>query len=107
MIQRTARRSVGKGIVLEQAFSDNPFQSPRDDAGGYIDPVQGNYSDDDDLGTGHWILAALCSGLGCGLGLLWLIQGKPKGAKLMGASLLFAIFWNVAGVVIRYLGGIL
>lgn len=92
---------------MEQAPPDNPFQSPREDAGGYLDPVQADYADDDDLGTGHWIIAALCSGIGCCLGLFWLIQGKPKGAKMMGASLLFAIFWNVAGAVLRYFGGLL
>jgi hypothetical protein len=55
-----------------------------------------SYSNDDsDLSAGEWVLAILCSGIGCIVGIVWLIQGKPKGGKMLGISLLFAFIWNV------------
>lgn len=55
----------------------------------------GTTDDDDTLGTGDWLLAILCSGIGCIIGIIWLIQGKPKAGKMIGVSLLFAFLWNV------------
>jgi hypothetical protein len=60
------------------------------------------YSDDDtDLSTGDWLLAILCSGIGCIMGIVYLIQGKPKGGKMLGVSLLFVLIWNVISFAIR------
>ena len=50
---------------------------------------------DEDMTGGEWVLAILCSGIGCILGIVWMIQGKPKGKKMFGFSLLFAIIWSV------------
>jgi hypothetical protein len=50
---------------------------------------------DADMTTGDWLLAILCSGIGCIFGIVWMIQGKPKGGKMLGVSFLFAIFWNI------------
>ncbi len=57
-------------------------------------------SDDSDLSTAEWVVAILCSGIGCICGIVWMIQGKPKGAKMLGVSILAAIFWNVLKVII-------
>jgi predicted RNA-binding Zn-ribbon protein involved in translation (DUF1610 family) len=53
---------------------------------------------DTDMTTGDWFVAILCSGIGCIAGIIWMIQGKPKGPKMFGVSLLMTIIWNV----IRY-----
>jgi LSD1 subclass zinc finger protein len=52
-------------------------------------------SADTDLGVAEWLLAILCSGIGCIFGIVWMIQGKPKGAKMLGISVLFIVIWNV------------
>lgn len=57
--------------------------------------------DDTDLSTGDWVIAVLCSGIGCIVGIVWLIQGKPKGGKMLGVSLLFAFIWNVVRFAIE------
>lgn len=51
--------------------------------------------DDDDLTTSDWLAAILCSGIGCIVGLVYLVQGKPKAGKMIGVSLLFIVLWNV------------
>src|SRR5262249_5208870 len=52
-------------------------------------------ANDEDLTTGEWVLAILCSGIGCILGIVWMIQGKPKGKKMFGISIVCAIIWNI------------
>jgi hypothetical protein len=42
---------------------------------------------DDDLTGGEWVLCFLCSGIACILGLIWMIQGKPKGKKMFFVAL--------------------
>jgi hypothetical protein len=49
--------------------------------------------DDDDLSIGEWIVAVLCSGVGCIIGIVWMIQGKRKGKIMFGVSLLCNIIW--------------
>jgi predicted RNA-binding Zn-ribbon protein involved in translation (DUF1610 family) len=55
------------------------------------------YPEDEDLTTGEWAVAILCSGIGCIMGIVWMIQGKPKGKKMFAVSILV----NIAWVVIR------
>jgi hypothetical protein len=76
--------------------TDNPFQSPSEDSGyGSAASGRGGNADDSSLGIGDWILAALCGGIACILGIVWMVQGKPKGVKMIGISLMFALFWNI------------
>ena len=56
---------------------------------------------DDDMTTGDWVVAILCSGIGCIAGVIWMIQGKPKGAKMLGVSLLMQFFWGAVRVIIE------
>ncbi len=58
-----------------------------------------------DLTTGDWVLAILCAKIGCIIGIVWMIQGKPKGGKMVGISLLFVFLWNVLVGIIMSLGG--
>lgn len=63
---------------------------------------RGGYSsDDEDLTTGDWLIAILCSGIGCIAGIIWMIQGKPKGGKMLGVSLAMNVVWFVVRVVIE------
>ena len=52
-------------------------------------------SEDTDLSVGEWLVCILCSGIGCIVGIVYMIQGKPKGAKIFGISFLFAVLWNI------------
>lgn len=55
---------------------------------------------DDDMSTGDWIVAIMCAGIGCIAGIVWTLQGKSKGPKMIGVSLMAATFWNVLHWVI-------
>ena len=92
---------------MEQTPPENPFQSPAEDRGGYS-VNSGGYAEtlkgrDSELETGDWILAALCGGIACIIGVVWMIQGKPKGVKMIGASILFSLLWSVVRIVAAYL----
>ena len=41
---------------------------------------------DEDLTTGDWVFCIICSGLACIFGIVYAIQGKPKGMKMVGIS---------------------
>jgi predicted RNA-binding Zn-ribbon protein involved in translation (DUF1610 family) len=47
----------------------------------------GGGGSDDDLTAGEWVACFLCSGITCIIGLVWMIQGKPKGKKMFFVSL--------------------
>jgi predicted RNA-binding Zn-ribbon protein involved in translation (DUF1610 family) len=61
-------------------------------------------SDDEDLTAGDWALAIICSNIGCIISIVWLIQGKPKGGKMLAASLGAQFFWFIVGTLIRVIG---
>ena len=56
---------------------------------------------DADMTGGDWAVAILCSGIGCIAGIVWLIQGKQKGGKMLGVSVGMAVFWNVINLLIQ------
>jgi len=57
--------------------------------------------DGDDLTAAEWLVAILCSGIGCIVGLVWMISGKPKGKKMVLVSILMILVWTVVRVVIE------
>ena len=57
-------------------------------------------SQESDLETSDWLLCILCSGIGCIMGIVYLIQGKPKGGKMIGISIAMSILWRLVGMVI-------
>jgi predicted RNA-binding Zn-ribbon protein involved in translation (DUF1610 family) len=57
--------------------------------------------EDEDLSGGEIAVAILCSGIGCIAGIVWMIQGKPKGLKMFGLSIVMIVVWNVINVIIR------
>jgi predicted RNA-binding Zn-ribbon protein involved in translation (DUF1610 family) len=56
---------------------------------------------DENLTPTEWILCAICPGPVCIAGLVYLVLGKPKALKMIGASLLFGFLWNVVGFIIQ------
>ncbi len=52
---------------------------------------------DDDMTGGDWIVAILCSTIGCIAGIVWCIQGKKKGPKMV----LVCIIVNVVVLALR------
>jgi predicted RNA-binding Zn-ribbon protein involved in translation (DUF1610 family) len=56
---------------------------------------------DADMTTGDWFVAILCSGIGCILGIVWMIQGKPKGKKMFAVSFVVNIVFGVIRVLIE------
>jgi hypothetical protein len=59
------------------------------------------YPDDTNLSAGEWALAILCSGIGCIMGIIWMIQGKPKGWKMFLVSLMVNIIGGVLQVILE------
>jgi predicted RNA-binding Zn-ribbon protein involved in translation (DUF1610 family) len=57
--------------------------------------------EDSDLTVGEWIVAILCSGIGCIIGIIWMIQGKPKGKKMLLVSLAVQGFWVLVRVALE------
>jgi predicted RNA-binding Zn-ribbon protein involved in translation (DUF1610 family) len=50
---------------------------------------------DDTLSVAEILAAIFCSGIACIFGIVWMIQGKPKGVKMIGLSMLFSVIWSV------------
>ena len=53
-----------------------------------------------EMSTGDWVVAILCSGIGCIAGIVWMIQGKPKGKKMLLVSLSVQFFWFIVQVIL-------
>lgn len=46
------------------------------------------------LSVADWLLAIICSGIGCIMGIYWMSTGNPKGGKMFIVSLLFVGLWT-------------
>ena len=46
----------------------------------------------------EWVVAILCSGIGCIVGIVYLVQGKPKGKKMLIVSICAQIIWGLLRV---------
>jgi DNA-directed RNA polymerase subunit M/transcription elongation factor TFIIS len=56
--------------------------------------------EDTDLNAGEWVLCILCSFVGCIVGIVYAIQGKPKGWKMIGISFMVQFVLGIIRVVI-------
>ncbi len=67
---------------------------------------KGRGGDDENLTTGDTLIAVLpiCSAIGCIMGIVWMIQGKPKGGKMLGLSFVMGVVWNLIGQFLRGIG---
>ena len=60
----------------------------------------GGNATDAAMTTGDWVVAILCSGIGCIAGIVWMIQGKPKGLKMFLVSLAVQVVVAIVQVII-------
>jgi predicted RNA-binding Zn-ribbon protein involved in translation (DUF1610 family) len=56
---------------------------------------------DEELSTGEIVAAVICSAIGCIVGIVWMIQGKPKGLKMFGLSFLMVVVWNIVSFILQ------
>lgn len=59
--------------------------------------------DDGDLSTVDWILAVTpCLGtIGCIVSIVYLVQGKKKGGKMLGVTIASIVVWNIISAIIQ------
>jgi hypothetical protein len=73
--------------------------------GEYLDPElrksQKQAGPDSELSAGEIAVAILCAGIGCIMGIVWMIQGKRKGLKMFLISICAAVVWNVLNIVLQ------
>jgi hypothetical protein len=55
----------------------------------------------DDLTGGDILFCILCSGIACIFGIVYAIQGKKKGLKMVGISILVGIVWSIIQAAIQ------
>ncbi len=78
------------GEIFDPALRKSKKKGKRSRGGG----------DDEDLTGGEIAVAILCSGIGCIMGLVWMIQGKPKGGKMIGIAFLSSLVQGVIRAVL-------
>lgn len=61
---------------------------------------KGSAPGDDDLSVFEWIICILCSGIGCIVGIVYIVQGKPKGKKMLLVSLCVWFIWGIIQALI-------
>jgi len=89
MIQRDAVKCRYCGEVFDPVLRAK--QKRKSSSGG----------DDEDLSALEWVVAILCSGIGCIVGIVYMVQGKPKGKKMLLVSICMQIVWGVLRVVLQ------
>jgi hypothetical protein len=58
-------------------------------------------NDDPDLSTMDYVACILCAGITCIIGIVYMIQGKRRGLKMVGVSLAAIVFWNIVNVILQ------
>ena len=71
----------------------NPYESPNTEP-----PATAPESSD--LTTVDWVIAILCSVIGCIIGVIRVIEGKPSGGKMLLVSVIATVVWNVIQFVV-------
>jgi hypothetical protein len=61
------------------------------------------HDEDSDLSVLEWVVCILCSNIGCIAGIVYMIQGKPKGWKMFVISLVV----NVIAFVVGFVGALI
>jgi predicted RNA-binding Zn-ribbon protein involved in translation (DUF1610 family) len=65
---------------------------------------------DDTLSAVDWVVAILAGGVGCIVAIIYMVQGKPKGTKMLLASLIvpgfFMVFYAILIVIAIMAGGL-
>jgi hypothetical protein len=65
-----------------------------------FDPPARKSVGDGSLTAVDWLLCIFCSGIGCIIGIVRLAQGDPRGGKMIGISLFFAVVGGLIRVAL-------
>ena len=95
MIVKTAAKCRFCGEIFDPALKKKAK------AKGKKSFITGTDPDSEDMSTGDWVIAIICSNIGCIAGIVWMIQGKPKGTKMFAVSFGMQIFWGLVGLAIE------
>lgn len=60
-------------------------------------------NDEEDLNAVEIVLCVCCSGIGCIVGIVYMIQGNPKGLKMIGISILMQFIWGALRIALTAL----
>jgi hypothetical protein len=82
--------------------SSDPQQDPNPYASQTTSPIVNVPGTNPNLTPIDWVICVLCSGIGCIIGIVRMVQGKPSGAKMLGVSVLFMIIWTVVRLAITF-----
>jgi hypothetical protein len=72
----------------------NPYLAPANVGGGAA-LKRSRSSGDSDLTLFDWMIVVFFGGIACILGIIWMIQGNPKGGKMILAVLMVGVAWVV------------
>jgi hypothetical protein len=62
---------------------------------------RGSGPSDENLSAGEIIFAILCNGIACIIGIIWMIQGKPKGTKMFILAMIITVIGLVLQLALR------
>ena len=51
-----------------------------------------------------WVLALVCSAIGCIMGIVWAIQGKPKAGKMIAVSIIADVVKSAIWLAVQSAG---
>ncbi len=54
------------------------------------------------LSSGDWIVAIVCFWLACAAGVVWMLQDKPKGVKMLFVSIASMMVWGLIAQLIDH-----
>jgi len=57
--------------------------------------------------SARWLLCIFCGNIACIVGIVYLCLGKPKGTKIIVASICFTIVWFIVGFVFGFMQALL
>ncbi len=92
---------------MSYEFDENPYRAPSPSSFGDGDPRSPRQrgQDSSNLDPIDWILCIFCGTIGCIIGIVRLVQGKPSGGKMIAFSILFGVIWAVVRIGILALMG--
>ncbi len=96
-IQKTAIKCRYCGEVFDPALK-KAAKKKKSSGGGYK-----SYDEDSDLNAAEYVFAVLCTNIACIMGIVWMVQGKPKGGKMIVVCLIVQAIAMAIGVVIGLL----
>jgi predicted RNA-binding Zn-ribbon protein involved in translation (DUF1610 family) len=92
LIVATAAKCRFCGEIFDPALRQAQLKKQR---------ARGVNAEDTDLSAGEWVFGILCGGIACIVGIVWMIQGKPKGWKLVAVSLVSSAVFSIIQLLIE------